>query len=98
MDQARYKDITVEELEYRAKLVELIYSRERRMLERFVSEADATKADNGHGLAAERIVRGFEIYLKKDRGSLAKLPLESIQTIAQSLFSESSGEIAAKYR
>lgn len=98
MDQARYKDITNEELEYRAKLVELIYSRERRMLEHFVSQADATKADNGHGLAAERIVRGFEICLKKDRGSLAELPIESVQTIAQSLFSESSEEIAEKYR
>ena len=98
MDQARYKDITNEELEYRAKLVELIYSRERRMLERFVSQADVTKTDNGHGLAAERIVRGFEICLKKDRGSLTELPIESVQTIAQSLFSESSEEIAAKYR
>lgn len=98
MDQARYKDITNEELEYRAKLVELIYSRERGMLERFVSQADVTKTDNGHGLAAERIVRGFEICLKKDRGSLTELPIESVQTIAQSLFSESSEEIAAKYR
>ena len=98
MDQARYKDITNEELEYRAKLVELIYSRERRMLERFVSQADVTKTDNGHGLAAERIVRGFEICLKKDRGSLTELPIESVQTIAQSLFYESSEEIAAKYR
>lgn len=98
MDQARYKGITNEELEYRAKLVELVYSRERRMLERFVSQADVTKTDNGHGLAAERIVRGFEICLKKDRDSLAELPLESVQTIAQLLFSESSEEMAAKYR
>lgn len=98
MDQARYKDITSEELEYRAKLVELIYSRERRMLECFVSQADGAKTNNGHGLAAERIVRGFEICLKKGRDSLTNLPLENVQTIAQSLFSESSEEIAAKYR
>ncbi len=98
MDQARYKGITSEELEYRAKLVELIYSRERKMLKRFVSQADVTKTGNGHGLAAERIVRGFEICLKKDRGSLAELPVENVQKIAQSLFSESSEEIAAKYR
>ncbi len=98
MDQARYKNISNEELEYRAKLVELIYSRERRMLERFVSQADVTKPDNGHGLAAERIVRGFEICLKKDRSSLAEFPLERVQTIAQSLFSQSSEEIAAKSR
>lgn len=98
MDQARYKDITNEELEYRAKLVELIYSRERRMLERFVSQADAARADNGHGLAAERIVRGFETRLKKDRGRLAGLPIETVQTVSQSLFTESSEEMAARYR
>ena len=63
-----------------------------------MSQADVTKTDNGHRLAAERIVRGFEICLKKDRGSLTELPIESVQTIAQSLFSESSEEIAAKYR
>ena len=98
MDQARYKDITNKELEYRAKLVELIYSRERGMLERFVSQADATRADNGHGLSAECIVRGFEICLKKDRGRLAGLPIETVQTVAQSLFAESCKEMAEKYR
>ena len=98
MDQARYKDITNKELEYRAKLVELIYSKERRMLERFVSQADATRADNGHGLSAEHIVRGFEICLKKDSGRLAGLPIETVQTVARSLFAESCKEMAAKYR
>lgn len=98
MDQARYQDITNEELEYRAKLVELIYSGERRMLERFVSQADTARADNGHGLAAERIVSGFEARLKKDRGRLAELPIETVQAVARSLFAESSEEMAAKYR
>ena len=98
MDQAHYKGITNEELEYRAKLVELIYSRERRMLERFVSQADTTRADNGHGLSAERIVREFEICQKRDRGRLAELPVETVQTTAQSLFAESCKEMAAKYR
>lgn len=97
MDQARYKDITSEELEYRAKLVELIYSRERRMLERFVIQADAARADNGHGLAAEHIVRGFESRLKKDRGRLAGLLIETVQAVSQSLFAESSEEMAARY-
>ncbi|MBS5844068.1 MAG: hypothetical protein KIC77_11420 [Clostridiales bacterium] len=98
MDQARYKGITNEELEYRAKLVELIYSKKRRILERFVSQADATRADNGHGLAAERIVGKFETRLKKDRGGLAELPIGTVQAISQSLFAESSKEMAAKYR
>lgn len=98
MDQARYKDITNEELEYRAKLVELIYSEERRLLERFVSQADVTRADNGHGFAAERIVGEFETRLKKDRGELAGLPIGTVQAVSQSLFAESSREMAAKYR
>ena len=98
MDHARYKGITSEELEYRAKLVELIYSRERRMLERFLGQADTTRADNGHGLSAERIVREFEIRQKRDRGRLAELPVEAVQTAAQSLFAESCQEMAAKYR
>ncbi len=98
MDQAHYKGITNEELEYRAKLVELIYSKERRILERFVSQADTTKADNGHGLAAERIIREFETRLKIDCGGLAELPIETVQNVSQSLFDESSAEMAEKYR
>lgn len=98
MDQARYKDIANEELEYRAKLVELIYSEERRMLERFVCQADTTRADNGHGMAAERIVRGFEARLKKDRSRLTGIPVETVQTVSRSLFTESSEEMTAKYR
>lgn len=98
MDQARYKDITNEELEYRAKLVELIYSRERRMLERFVSQADTTSAANGHGFSAERIVREFEICQKRDRSRLAELPVETVQTVAQLFFAESCKEMEAKYR
>lgn len=97
IDQARYKGITNEDLEYRAKLVELIYSRERRMLERFVGQADTTRADNGHGLSAEHIVRGFEMFLKKERSRLAGLPVETAQSVAQSLFAESSEKMAAKY-
>ena len=98
MDQARYQNITNEELEYRAKLVELIYSKERRMLERFADQASTARAEDGHGLAAERIVRGFETRLKKGRGALAELQIGTVQSIARSLFDESSAEMAAKYR
>ncbi len=98
MDQARYKGITNEELEYRAKLVELIYSKERRLLERFASQADATRPDNGHGLAAARIVEKFEIRLKIGRGELAEVPIATVQAVSRSLFVESNEEMAAKYR
>lgn len=89
MDKAHYKGVTNEELEYRAKLVELICSKERRILEHFVSQADATRADNGHGLAAERIIREFETRLKRDRGGLAERPIGTVQAVSQSLFGES---------
>lgn len=97
MDQARYPYITNEELEYRAKLVELIYSKERPMLERFIGEADTSRAGNGHGLASERILCGFEAYTKKDRGGLAGLSIDRVQMLARALFAQSCGEMAAKY-
>lgn len=98
MDQERYQDLTNQELEYRAKLVELIYSSERKLLDRFVSQADSTRADNGHGLAAERIVSGFEKRLKTDRNKLAGLPVETAREVARALFRESGEELAARRR
>jgi len=97
MDKARYMGITNEDLEYRAKLVELIYSNERKMLERFVRQADTTNADNGHGLAAARIASEFEICLGKDSGGLVELPVGTVQDVSRSLFAESSREMTAKY-
>ena len=97
MDQTRYPGITNEELEYRAKLVELIYSEERGMLSRFIAQADTSRAGNGHGLAAERIAAGFERCLGQDRGSLAGLAAPAVQTAARQLFARSSQEMAAKY-
>lgn len=59
LDIRRYGQISSAELEYRAKLVELIYSRERDMLARFALEADGSSAENGHGIAAKRIVENI---------------------------------------
>ncbi len=52
-----YPGISREILEYRAKLVELIYSEERDLLAAFTKEAGG---GNGHAAAAERIVREME--------------------------------------
>lgn len=98
MDQTRYQGITSGELEYRAKLVELIYSQERRMLEQFIGQADGARADNGHGLAAERIVEGFEARLHKGRSELTGLSIDMAQTVSRQLLAESNREMAAKYR
>ena len=56
-DHARFRGMSSEELEYRAKLVELICSSQRNLLDRFLLEADGARTGNGHGLAAERIDR-----------------------------------------
>ena len=97
-DQGRYPDMAVEDLEYRAKLVELIYSSQRRLLDQFLLEADSARADNGHGLAASRIIQGFQARLHLDGGGLSGLPTEQIQAVSRELFAESTAEMAAKYR
>ena len=58
-DLLKYENISSEDLEYRAKLVELIYSKERNLLERFAHEADNSSKSNGHSRAASRIIGKF---------------------------------------
>lgn len=95
-DQSRYPGMSSADLEYRAKLVELIYSEERQLLGRFLQEADAANPSSAHGLAAERIVRGFA--RRQDGDGLAALPIETVRAAALELFRESSREMAEKYR
>ena len=95
-DQSRYPGMSSADLEYRAKLVELIYSEERQLLGRFLQEADAANPSSAHGLAAERIVRGFA--RQQDGDGLAALPIETVRAAALELFRESSREMAEKYR
>ena len=95
-DQSRYPGMSSADLEYRAKLVELIYSEERQLLGRFLQEADAANPGSAHGLAAERIVRGFA--RRQDGDGLAALPIETVRAAALELFRESSREMAEKYR
>lgn len=78
-----------EDLEYRAKLVELIYSTERNLLCSFAQEADNSDKNNGHAMAAYRIVKGFTDLLKVDDIQPATISIEQIQTIARTLFENS---------
>lgn len=84
MDQARYPDMASEELEYRAKLVELIYSEERDLLTGFAQEADPTNTANSHALASSRIVSAYP-----DRKNLS---VAEVQTRARKLFQMSCEE------
>lgn len=86
------KDMSSEDLEYRAKLVELIYSSERDLLKQFAQEADTSDNSNGHAVASNRIVEGFSKILGKEPAKLCPLPIEQIQSIAKLLFNESMGK------
>ena len=97
-DLERYPDMFPQDLEYRAKLVELIYSSRRPLLERFLGEADAAGSDSGHGLASARIARDFQNCMHSSPGQLAALPIWEVQAAARALFAESSGEMEKKYR
>ena len=77
------------DLEYRAKLVELIYSEERPLLRQFLYEAGEAGKDNGHAVAAERIVRDFCAALNQKKETLAALSVEQIQALARVLFDRS---------
>lgn len=89
MDLSNFKNISSEELEYRAKLIELIYSEERKLLEKFVLEADKSNSGNGHSLAASRIMEGFNKKLNLSYIALTELSIRQIQSIARELFEES---------
>ena len=59
VDMKRFPGITPAELEYRAKLVELHYSGDLKLLQGFLSAADEGRADDGHAIASARIKREF---------------------------------------
>ena len=58
-DMKRFPGITPTELEYRAKLVELHYSGDLGLLQKFLSEADESRPGNSHAAASARIRREF---------------------------------------
>ena len=59
VDMKRFPEIAPTELEYRAKLVELHYSGDLNLLQKFLSEADENKTDDAHAVASARIRREF---------------------------------------
>ena len=94
VDLKAYPEMTSADLEYRAKLVELIYSAKRNMLEQFSYEADSSKDSNGHAMAASKIVAEFKT---RTRENLTKLSIEKVQRISRDLFVQSNQEIRRKY-
>ena len=90
VDMKRFPAITPAELEYRAKLVELHYSGDLGLLQKFVSEADESRADDSHAAASARIRREFADTDPAD--------LSAIRARALELFEAHTKEMEDKYR
>ena len=89
VDMKRFPEITPAELEYRAKLVELHYSSDLSLLQKFLSTADKSKTNDAHAVASAKIKRGFA---DTDQRSLP-----CIQTRALRLFHAHTKELEEKY-
>ena len=89
VDMKQFPGITPTELEYRAKLVELHYSSDLGMLQKFLSEADERKTNDSHSIASARLKHGFA-----DTG---QTKLSPIQTRALELLHAHTKEMEEKY-
>ena len=89
-DMKRFPAITPAELEYRAKLVELHYSGDLGLLQKFVSEADETRTDDSHAAASVRIRHEFADTDPTD--------LSAIRARALELLHAHTKEMEEKYR
>ena len=90
VDMKRFPATTPTELEYRAKLVELHYSGDLGLLQKFVSEADESRADDSHAAASARIRREFADTDPAD--------LSAIRARALELLEAHTKEMEDKYR
>ena len=89
MDMKRFPKITPAELEYRAKLVELHYSGDLGLLQKFLSEADESRTGDSHAAASARIRREF--------AGTDQANLPSIQARARELLYAHTKELEVKY-
>ena len=76
IDMKQFPGITPAELEYRAKLVELHYSNDLGLLQKFLSEADESKTDDSHAVASARIQREFA---DTDQGELSGIQARALE-------------------
>ena len=89
VDMKQFPGITPAELEYRAKLVELHYSSDLGLLQKFLSEADESRASDGHALASASLKREF--------ADTDQTKLSRIQTRALELLRAHTKEMEEKY-
>ena len=89
LDVKKYQGITTEELEYRAKLVELHYSTNPALLQKFFAEAGNERHDDSHALASFKIKESFKDIDQND--------ISAIQKKALDLFFLNNKEMEKKY-
>ena len=89
IDMKQFPGITPTELEYRAKLVELHYSGDLGLLQKFLSVADESRASDSHAVASAR--------LKLEFADTDQTNLSGIQTRALELLYAHTKEIEEKY-
>ena len=89
VDMKQFPGITPAELEYRAKLVELHYSSDLGLLQKFLSEADESRASDSHAIASAR--------LKLEFADMDQTKLFRIQTRALELLHAHTKEMEEKY-
>ena len=89
VDMKQFPEITPAELEYRAKLVELHYASDLGLLQKFLSEADESRANDSHAVASAR--------LKLEFADTDQTNLSGIQTRALELLHAHTKEMEEKY-
>ena len=89
VDMKQFPGITPAELEYRAKLVELHYSSDLGLLQKFLSQADESRSGDAHALASARIKTEFTDTDQTNRSR--------IQTRALELLHAHTKEMEEKY-
>ena len=89
VDMMQFPGITSAELEYRAKLVELHYSGNLGLLQKFLSVADESKTNDGHAIASARLQREF--------ADTDQTNLSQIQARALELLHAHTNEMKEKY-
>ena len=88
-DMKQFPGIEAAELEYRAKLVELHYSSSLGLLQKFVSEANESRASDSHAAASARI--------KLEFADTDQTKLSCIQARALALLQAHTEEMKSKY-
>ena len=89
VDMKQFPGITPAELEYRAKLVELHYASDLGLLQKFLSEADESRANDSHAIASAR--------LKLEFANTDQTNLSGIQTRALELLHAHTKEMEETY-